>query len=196
MKKNDRAPQGRFEVVVSGSGGQGIILGGKLLAETAAVFEDRQTAMVPCYGPEVRGGGSTAEIVIDSMPIDYPRILRPNILIAMSQGAMDKYGPLLKPDGLIIVNNTLVKCVHDSLQNVFAAPFTAIAIKAMKTPVVANMIALGAFSAITHLIEAEDLKLTLKKYVPLKVLDLDCQAVDQGVKIAMKRNFFWNAKAL
>ncbi len=188
---NTQIPQGRFEIVVSGSGGQGIILGGKLLAETAAVYQGCQAAMVPCYGPEVRGGVSTAEIIIDSDPIDYPRITRPNILIAMSQEAMDRYAPMLGPDGLIIVNTTLVEDIPEPFEHVFKAPFTEMAVKKMKTPVVANMIALGALATLSRLIAPEALKLTLEKHVPSKVLDIDCMAVDQGVKIACEAYFGW-----
>ncbi len=184
-------PEGRFEIVVSGSGGQGIILGGKLLAETAAVHSNRQAAMTPCYGPEVRGGVSTAELIIDSEPINYPKITRPNVMIAMSQQAMDKYGRAVDARGLVIVNTSLIDTVPDHFRNVFAAPLTSVAIKELKTPVVANMIALGALAAISGLISAGALKHTIKKYVPPKVLDVDRKAVDRGVELARKSGFLW-----
>ncbi len=181
----------RFEIVISGSGGQGIILAGRLLAETAAVYGDRYAAMTPCYGPEVRGGGSTAELIIDSNPIDYPRITRPNVLIALSQPAMDGYGPAMGPDGLVIVNETLVKEVPGHFGSIFSAPFTAMAVKRMKTPVVANMMALGVLSAISMLISDQHLKLTIEKNVPKRVLKKDLMAVDAGVRMVEERGFVW-----
>ncbi len=184
-------PQGRFEIVVSGSGGQGIILAGKLLAETAAVYSDRQAAMTPCYGPEVRGGVSTAELIIDSAPIDYPRITRPNVLIALSQAAMDRYGPLLGDDDLILVNETLVGDMPHSFRHVFSAPFTAVAVRKMKTPVVANMIALGALAALTGLFSDNSLKQIITRYVPERVLEIDLMAVDEGFRMAGESGFSW-----
>ncbi len=182
-------PHGRFEIVVSGSGGQGIILCGKLLAEAAAVHCNRQAAMTPCYGPEVRGGVSTAELVIDSVPIDYPKITAPDIMIALSQSAMDKYNTMMAPDALLIVNETLIKDVPSRFKSVFTAPFSRIAVKVMKAPVVANMIALGAFAVITQIITREALMQTILKYVPEKVLELDRAAVDKGIEIASESGF-------
>ncbi len=181
----------RFEIVIGGSGGQGIILAGRLLAETAAVYGNCYAAMTPCYGPEVRGGGSTAELVIDSNPIDYPRITRPNVLIALSQSAMDGYGHAMGPDGLVIVNETLIGDIPTCIANMFLAPFTTVAVKKMKTPVVANMIALGVLAAVSGLISAHHLKLTIQKNVPLRVLDKDLMAVDVGVKMAHEIGFSW-----
>ncbi len=186
-------PAGRFEIVLSGSGGQGIILGGKLLAETAAVYGNRQAAMTPCYGPEVRGGVSTAELIIDSSSIDYPRITRPNVLIALSQAAMDMYGTMLGDDDLILVNETLVSDTPGNFRYVFSAPFTAVAVKKMKTSVVANMIALGALSAVTGLFSDESLKRTIGRYVPARVLEMDLMAVDEGVRMVHERGFSWLA---
>ena len=185
-------PEGRFEIVVSGSGGQGIILGGKLLAETAAVFSRRQAAMTPCYGPEVRGGVSSAELVIDAGVIDYPRIIRPNVMIAMSQPAMDLYGSAIGEHGLVIVNETLVDDVPSRFENVFSAPLTATAIREMKTPMVANMIALGAFAAITGLVSVQALEETIARHVPERVVDVDRRAVAYGAGLAEDAGFSWD----
>jgi len=183
----------RLEIVISGSGGQGVILAGKLLAETAAVYGGMQTVMVPCFGPEVRGGFSAAELIIDSNPIDYPRITRPDVLIALSEEGMTRYAPTLRPKGLLLVNETLVKDGFSDFKNTFAAPFTSVAIKKLKTQVVTNMIALGALSAVSRLVSPGDLKLTIEKYVPPKVLRLDRKAVDMGFEMASGSCISWQA---
>ncbi len=192
--RSSAVPHGRFEIVVSGSGGQGIILGGKLLAESAAVYSNRQAAMTPCYGPEVRGGVSSAELVIDSKDIDYPRIIRPNVMIAMSQPAMDMYGGSVEAGGLVIVNDTLIGDVPSRFEKVFSAPFTAAAVKQMKTPMVANMIALGAFASITGLVTVEALKDTIERHVPQRVVGVDRDAVDYGAMLAQSSGFVWQVK--
>ncbi len=184
----------RLEIVVSGSGGQGSILAGRLLAETAAVYGGMQTALVPCFGPEVRGGFSSAELIIDSNQIDYPRITSPDILIALSRDAMNKYGPAMGSNGLVLVNETFVQNISGRFKNVFSAPFTAIAIKKLKTPLVANMIALGALAAVSGIISPEYLKLTIEKHVPEKVLKIDKMAVETGFEIAVSAGLAWQEK--
>jgi len=189
-------PEGRFEIVISGSGGQGIILGGKLLAETAAVFSNRQAVMISCFGPEVRGGSSSAELIIDSRTIDYPKIIYPDMIIAMSQQAIDRYAQQLGNHCLIIANETLITDIPKRFSNVFSAPFTEIAIKKLNTAVVANMVALGAFATISSLVSPESLRQIIKKHVPPRVLEIDQRAVDEGAGLAENMNFSFPDKSI
>ena len=100
--------QARYEIRFSGSGGQGVILAAVIMAEAAGVYEGRYVCQTQSYGPEARGGSSKAEVVISDQPIDYPKALRPNLLLAMNQASCDAYFEDLQPDGLLVIDAALV----------------------------------------------------------------------------------------
>ncbi|MCK5227306.1 MAG: 2-oxoacid:acceptor oxidoreductase family protein, partial [Desulfobulbaceae bacterium] len=99
----------RYEIRLSGSGGQGIITAAVILAEAAAIYEDKFVCQTQSYGPEARGGKSKAEVVISDCEIDYPKVIKLDMLLAMNQTACDSYFYNFKPNGLLLVDSTLVK---------------------------------------------------------------------------------------
>ena len=94
----------RREVRVGGTGGQGAILAGILLAE-AAIRDGKNVAQTQSYGPEARGGASRSEVVISDGEIHYPRVIQADITLCMSQEACDRYGRQVRPDGLLILDS-------------------------------------------------------------------------------------------
>ena len=99
----------RYEIRLSGAGGQGLILAGVILAEAAAIFDDRYAVQSQSYGPEARGGASKSEVIIGSEPISYPKATRPNLLLALNQESFDKYISDISPDGIVIVDSDFVR---------------------------------------------------------------------------------------
>lgn len=186
----------RTEVAISGSGGQGIILAGKILAESVSIYDGKEAVMTQSYGPEARGGASKAEIVISDAPILYPKVIKVNILLCMTQQSMDKYSRMLDPDGLLIVNETFVKNVPEVFKNVFKAPFTMMAMKILGNQLVANVIALGALVAITKIVSRKSLIRAVLDKVPRKVLVVDRVAVDTGFKVVEDSGYVWNKEAV
>ncbi|NJD58745.1 MAG: 2-oxoacid:ferredoxin oxidoreductase subunit gamma, partial [Anaerolineae bacterium] len=93
-----------MEIRLAGEGGQGMILAGIILAEAAAIFDNKNATQTQSYGPEARGGASKAEVVISGAEIDHPEVIIADVLVAMSQEACDKYAGNLKKDGLLIVD--------------------------------------------------------------------------------------------
>ncbi len=182
----------RLEVTLSGSGGQGMILAGKILAEAAAIFDGKEAVMTQSYGPEARGGASKAEIIISDGKIDYPKSMRVNVLLVMTQEAMDKYGKLLDPNGLLVVDETFVKDIPSNIKNVFKSPFSKMAMKILDATIVANVIALGAVVALTKAVSRESLIKSVLRRVPKKVVVLDRMAVDAGYKIVDDSGFKWS----
>ncbi len=193
LKKSPGDP-GRFEIVISGSGGQGIILAGRILAEAASIYDRKEAVMAQSYGPEARGGASRAEIIISEKKIDYPKVMNVDILLAMTQEAMDKYGFLLGPNGLLIADETLVKEIPSRFKCVFKAPFSLQAIKLLGAPIVSNIIALGALASITKVISRDALIRTLLDLVSKKVLVMDRIAIDTGFKLAQESGFQWEKR--
>jgi 2-oxoglutarate ferredoxin oxidoreductase subunit gamma len=132
-------------VIISGFGGQGIVLAGRLLAH-AAMLAGREVTYIPAYGAEVRGGASNCTVVIASQPIASPIISFPDCVIAMSKAAMHKFAPTVKPGGLLLYNNSLID--EDPALN---ASVTAVGVPADRLALdlgslkAANMVMVGAY---------------------------------------------------
>ena len=100
------------EVLMAGFGGQGMLLAGKLLAH-AAMEKGMEVSWLPSYGPEMRGGTANVTVCISDRPVGSPYITRPTALLVMNQPSLEKFGPRVKPGGLIVVNSTLVPIKAD-----------------------------------------------------------------------------------
>ena len=97
----------RKQLRLSGSGGQGVITAAIIFAE-AAVAEGKNAAQSQSYGPEARGGASKSEVIIDTEPIYHPHVTQPDVVLAMTQKAADKYYGDLEPTGLLVLDEQLV----------------------------------------------------------------------------------------
>lgn len=102
----------RKQLRLSGSGGQGVITAAIILA-AAAVDEGKEAVQSQSYGPEARGGASKSEVIIDDAPIYHPHVIVPDLVLAMTQKAADKYYKDLNPDGLLVLDEQLVPNVPD-----------------------------------------------------------------------------------
>jgi len=174
----------RYEIRFSGSGGQGIIMAAIVLAEAAGVYDMKYVCQTQSYGPEARGGTSKAEVVISSKSIDYPKAIKPDLLLAMNQASTDAYVWDLKPDGLLVVDATLVKQIPTS--RVVAIPFTQIARKKVGKDLVANIVALGSIGHLCQLVSLKTLEEALMKKVPKGTEEINLKALRAGIRIAKK----------
>ena len=172
----------RYEVRLSGSGGQGLIIAGIILAEAAGIYDGKQVCQTQAYGPEARGGASKAEVVISDSEIDYPKAIKPDIVLAMNQKACDSYCFDLKPGGLIIVDGTLVKDLPTP--RAIALPFTQIARQELGKEMVANIVALGALAKISGVVAVDSLEKAVLARVPAGTEDLNRRALAAGVAAA------------
>lgn len=172
----------RYEIRLSGSGGQGIILAAVILAEAAGVQLDHHVSQTQSYGPEARGGRCKAEVVISDQPIDYPRVLRLDMLLAMNQASCDAYFFDFKPNGLLLVDSTLVEQVPTN--RVIALPFTKIARAQASTSQAANMAALGAIANFCPIITPAVLENALVARVPAGTVTRNRKAFKAGLKAA------------
>lgn len=174
----------RFEIRLSGSGGQGIILAAIVLAETAWVQEGLHVCQTQSYGPEARGGSSKAEVVISRSEIDYPKAIRPDLLLAMTQEACDAYFNDLKPEGLLVIDSGIVKQIPTD--RVAAIPITKIARETTGKTLTSNMVALGAVARLTGVISLKKLEATLKKRSPGGFEEDNLRALRAGVRAGKK----------
>lgn len=174
----------RYEIRLSGSGGQGIILAALVLAEAAGVYDGKHVCQTQSYGPEARGGASRAEVVISQEAIDYPKAMKPHVLLAMNQESCDKFFMDLDPSGLLVVDATLVH--HVPTSRAVALPFTEIAREKLGTEVVANMVALGALGHLTRMVSLKSLESALLEKVPKGTQKINKEALRAGIKAAKK----------
>ncbi len=112
----------RFELRLSGEGGQGLVLAGKILAEAAAIYDDRNATQSQSYGPEARGGASRSDVIVSEEEIDYPKAENVDLLLALTQEALDRYLKDLRPRGWLVVDSGAVTRLPDGDHRVVGAP--------------------------------------------------------------------------
>jgi 2-oxoglutarate ferredoxin oxidoreductase subunit gamma len=162
----------RYEICLSGSGGQGLILAGIILAEAAGVYGNKYVAQTQSYGPEARGGASKAEVVISDEEIDYPMATRLDLLLAMNQKSSDSFYFDLKPEGTLVVDSTFVSQTPE------------IARKELGREMVANIIALAALATLTKVVSLKSLEAAVLARVPKGTEELNRKALQLGSKAA------------
>ncbi len=181
-RKIERDP---VQIRLSGTGGQGMITAGVILAE-AALLDGKNVVQTQSYGPEARLGASRSEVIISSRKIAYPEVTKPDILLCMSQEAFRKYAPQVSSHTVFILDSTNVEDSSEILKDslaVYALPITETARK-LGRRVVANVVALGAMSALLGLVPAANLREAVLRRVPERFRDLNVQALEAGEELA------------
>lgn len=176
----------RYEIRFSGSGGQGIITAAVVMADAVGTLDGKYVCQTQSYGPEARGGKSKAEVVISEQPIDYPKAMYIDLLLAMTQASCDAYFFEIKPDGLLVVDSTLVEQLPTS--RAVAIPFTRIAKKEIGRELVANMVALGAVGYLSGKVNLKNLEKALLSRVPKGTETMNREALQAGIEEARKVN--------
>ena len=179
----------RYEIRLSGSGGQGLILMGIILAEAIGIYDGKYVAQTQSYGPEARGGSSKSEVVVSDEEIDYPKAMKLDLLLAMNQKSCDEFYPDLKPEGLLIVDSTFV--TQPPTSKAFQVPFTRIAREKFKREVVANIIALGALSQLTPIVSPKAIESAVLARVPKGTETLNRDALKAGMAAAKRAKKEW-----
>ena len=174
----------RFEVRLAGSGGQGLILAGLILAEAVAIYDGRNAIQTQSYGPEARGGASKSEVIISDGRIDYPKVMSADVLLALSQEACDEYFFGLSPNGLLIVDSDLVERVPSS--RAVEVPITQIAREATGRAITANSVGLGLVGGLTNIVSRQALEKAVEARVPKGTADLNLKAVAAGWERALE----------
>lgn len=171
----------RHEIRISGFGGQGIITAGYILGKAVALIEQRHVTLIKSYGPESRGGASSAQLIISDQEINYPQLTDPELLVAMSQEAYEKYIGELKSGGLLLIDEDLVElsCPRDDIQ-VRSIPATRIAEDELGRRIVANIVMLGFVASNTDAVSAEALRRSVRTSVPKGTEELNQKAFDKG----------------
>jgi len=179
----------RYEIRLSGSGGQGLILMGIILAEAIGIYDGKYVAQTQSYGPEARGGSSKSEVIVSDEEIDYPKVMSLDLLLAMNQKSCDEFYPDLKSDGILIVDSTFVTQIPTP--KAFQVPFTRIAREKLKREVVANIVALGALSQLTPIVSGKAIESAVLARVPKGTEKLNREALRAGTNAAKQAKKAW-----
>jgi 2-oxoglutarate ferredoxin oxidoreductase subunit gamma len=173
----------RREIILSGEGGQGLILAGAILAEAAGVYEDKEVVQTQSYGIQARGGASRSTLIISESRIKFPEVLRPDTLLCLSQEAYERYVSSLRSGGLLIVDADLVNIegVRSDIQ-VMAFSFTGEAEK-LGRRVAANLVALGALAVVAGLVRPESLARAIPARLPERSLPAALVALEAGIRL-------------
>ncbi|GAB4117339.1 MAG: 2-oxoacid:acceptor oxidoreductase family protein [Candidatus Caldatribacteriota bacterium] len=173
------------EIIIAGFGGQGIMLIGRLIAY-AGMLEGKKVAWMPSYGPEMRGGTANCTVIVSSEEIASPVVPNPHSLIVMNKPSLDKFEPMVKKDGLIILNDSLInqEVKRDNL-TVIRVPANEIADQ-LGNLKIANMVMLGAYVQKTGIVKMETIYKALEKGLSSRnkdLLNLNLQALAKGAEI-------------
>lgn len=170
------------ELRLTGSGGQGLILGGIILAE-AGILEGKNAIQSQSYGPEARGGASKAETIISNDEIDFPKVQNVDMLLCLTQIAFDKYGNDVNEDTIIIVDQK-VNVTNATKGKVISLPILDTAATKVGKIVVANIVALGVINGIMKLVEKSSLEEAVLSRVPNGTEELNKKALVEGYNLA------------
>lgn len=172
----------KIEIRISGFGGQGVVLAGQVLGK-AAVYNGKNVVQTQSYGAEARGSAAKSEVLISDDRIGFPMVRKCDILVAMSQEAVEKNVKNLKEDCLLLVDNSVVKKVPKIKARIFKVPATEVAAKTLGEKLYANMIMLGALNKITKIVDENSMKKAIKDAVPEKVINVNMQAYEKGKEL-------------
>lgn len=168
----------RTDIRLAGSGGQGLITAGVILAEAAGLHEGKHVAQTQSYGPEARGGASKAEVVISDEPIHYPKAQRLDVLLAMTQEACDRYFHDLKAEGTLIVDADLVP--NPPTSAALAVPITRLVREVLGRDLFANIAALGVVAGATGIVGLPALEAAVLSRVPTGTEEANRKALETG----------------
>ena len=174
----------KAELRFTGSGGQGVIMATIILAE-AAYADKLQAVQSQSYGPEARGGLCKAECIIDEKPIAYTKVVRPNLLLSLTQASLDKYVGTLQEHAIVVVDSgsTVPEDVQAHHQ-VISLPILNSAVEVIKNPMAANIISVGAVNEIMQIASEASLEEAVLNHIPKGTEEKNIKALHLGEKMA------------
>jgi 2-oxoglutarate ferredoxin oxidoreductase subunit gamma len=172
----------RTEIRLAGEGGQGMILAGIILAEAAAIYEGKHVTQTQSYGPESRGGASRSEVVISEGEIDHPEVLSPDVVVALSQEAYNKFGSTVRPGGLLIVDEDRVKTSEDFKG--IKIPVARLAHETTGKAITANTVALGILVGLTGVVSRDAIEKAITARAPKGTEEMNRRALQAGFAAA------------
>jgi 2-oxoglutarate ferredoxin oxidoreductase subunit gamma len=176
-----------IEVRFAGYGGQGIIRSGIIVGRAASIYDGKFATMNQSFGPEARGGACSSQLVVSETKVLYPYVTNPDVLVGMSQEGYEKFEPELREGGLLLIDQDLVKLKEmRKKRKLYSIPATRFA-EELGNRIIANVVMIGFFTAITKVVSVEAMKKTIPESVPSRFIDLNLSAFDKGYEYGKKQ---------
>lgn len=175
-----------YEMRFAGSGGQGMMLMGDIMAQAAGGIDDKEIVLTRSYGPEARGGACRSELIVDNEAINYPSVRRPDFVLAMSQEAADKYHDDMKEEGIFLIDPKFVHQAPSGMKHLYSIPLTDIAEEVTGKVLAANVVAIGAISALTKVEDLAVVKEAVLEHFKPKLRPSNDKAYEAGVAAAQQ----------
>ena len=173
----------RWDVRLSGFGGQGVISAGHIIARSVLYLKNKDAVVTKSYGPEKTGGWAVADVVVTYGEVDYPLVDSPNIFIALSQDGFDRNAASIRPGALVMIDDMVE--TNGELEDVIVVPIPATKeAEALGRRVVANIVMLGAFAMLTDVVTPRALKRAILDTVPKGTEELNTKAFLRGLELA------------
>jgi 2-oxoglutarate ferredoxin oxidoreductase subunit gamma len=172
----------RVEIRISGLGGQGVVLAGEILGR-AAVYDGKHAVQTQSYGAEARGSAARSEVIISDEKVGFPKVRKCDILVAMSQSALDKHLEDLKEGGTLLVDRDMVKKIPTIEAEIFTIPVTKIAETELKSRIYANVVMLGVLTKITGMVSEESVSKAILASVPEGTKEANLQGFKMGLQV-------------
>ncbi len=168
------------QIKVGGFGGQGVVMSGTIIGKASAIFDNKFATMTRSYGPEARGGACGAQIVISDTPVTYPYVIKPDVLVTLSQEACSQYLPDLAENGTLLYESDLVTPGPlPPSGNAYGITCTRLA-EELGSRVVLNIVMLGFLAKMCNAISKEALEEAIRITVPSKTIDINLNAFKHG----------------
>jgi 2-oxoglutarate ferredoxin oxidoreductase subunit gamma len=173
----------KCRLVFSGSGGQGVITAAIILAEAAVLHDNLTAVQSQSYGPEARGGATRSDVIISDTVIRFPKVLQPNVLICLTQQAYNKFYPIIRPGGTLIIDTRFVRTEKkvDAIQQ--ALPIYRTVMEKIGKPIVFNICMLGAVIGMTELVRPDSIMKVIETRIAPSFLDINRKALDIGIEM-------------
>ena len=172
-----------IQVRLAGTGGQGAILAGILLAE-ASVLDNHNVIQTQSYGPEARGGASRSEVLISDEEILHPRVIQADFTVCLSQEACDTYGGKMRKSGLLIIDSDHV--TRAPTIRAVSVPLARIAQEVTGRKVVANVVGLGVLIGLTGIVSSESAEAAIRARAPKGTAEINLKALKAGYELAKR----------
>ncbi len=167
-------------VLISGFGGQGVVLAGNILGKAAALHDHRHATLTQSYGPEARGGSCSAQVIISDEEILFPYFEAPEVVVCLSQEGYTKNVDSLIPGGLLLWDTDLVETKEpDPSRNAYNVPATRFA-EEMGNTMMANIVMLGFLSAVSDVVSVDSLRKAVLGSVPPHTKEKNAKAFERG----------------
>jgi 2-oxoglutarate ferredoxin oxidoreductase subunit gamma len=170
-------------MVFSGSGGQGVITAAIILAEAAVLHEELTAVQTQAYGAAARGGATRSDVIISDVPINFPKVIQPNVLVCLTQEAYNKFSDIIRPGGLLITDTRYVQpqLKVDAVQR--QLPMYETVMDRIGKPIVFNICMLGAVVGLTQLVRPESIMKVLEQRIPSGFIEMNRQALELGLEL-------------